>query len=92
MLSVIDTANYPVSIEQAIAKSYPDKDGNIIFNDPEHPLAKPNGVVKTSRHVASVSAGRWVEEHEVVFFLDHNKANLDPDNLRIIIPPDLAWD
>lgn len=59
--------------------------GYICFCDSSHPLAhRSNGRVYMHRHIASITAGRWITNDEVVHHIDNNRANNDPSNLMIL--------
>ena len=54
------------------------------FYDKEHPLSTTDGRVFVHRHVASITAGRWLSSDEIVHHIDGNKENNSPDNLQIV--------
>jgi len=58
--------------------------GYMYFMDKSHPLCDKKGRVWYHRHVASVSAGRWVKPEEIVHHVDHNRSNNDASNLEIL--------
>jgi hypothetical protein len=59
-------------------------DGYAYFHDQNHPLASANGQVFMHRVVASFALGRWLQDGEIVTFLDGNVTNLHPTNLEVI--------
>ncbi len=64
--------------------------GQLCFFDPEHPLARQNGMVALGRHVLSVKLGRWLEAGEMVHFEDGNPTNASPENLSLTTRAALA--
>ena len=64
--------------------------GQLCFFDPEHPLARQNGMVALGRHVLSVKLGRWLEAGEMVHFEDGNPQNVSPENLSLTTRAALA--
>lgn len=64
--------------------------GQLCFFDPEHPLARQNGMVALGRHVLSVKLGRWLEAGEMVHFEDGNPTNASPENLTLTTRSKLA--
>ena len=46
------------------------------FQDCHHPLARKDGKVILSRHLMSVSLGRWLRSFEIVIYKDGNPQNL----------------
>jgi hypothetical protein len=53
------------------------------FYDPDHPLARQDGMVMLSRHLISVKLGRWIRPGEIVLYIDGNPQNTDVRNLRL---------
>lgn len=53
------------------------------FQDPHHPLARQDGNVMLSRHLMSVSIGRWLKPGEIVIYRDGNTQNLSEANLEL---------
>lgn len=59
--------------------------GYLYFIDIEHPLAVGNsGKVYLHRHVASISASRWLSSEEHVHHIDGNKTNNANTNLQVV--------
>jgi len=59
--------------------------GYLYFIDYNHPLATGNsGRVLLHRHIASISAGRWLRSEEHVHHIDGNKQNNTAENLQIL--------
>ena len=53
------------------------------FKDPQHPLARKDGMVMLSRHLMSVRSGRWLRPGEIVIYRDGNPQNLVEGNLEL---------
>lgn len=53
------------------------------FQDHHHPLARQDGIVMLSRHLMSVSKGRWLKAGEIVIYRDGNIQNLSEANLEL---------
>lgn len=53
------------------------------FNDPQHPLARKDGMVMLSRHLMSIHLERWLRSFEIVIFKDGNPQNLAIENLAL---------
>ena len=64
--------------------------GQLCFFDPEHPLARKNGMVALGRHILSVKLGRWLEAGEMVHFEDGSPQNVSPENLSVTTRAALA--
>jgi hypothetical protein len=64
--------------------------GQLCFYDPDHPLARKNGMVWLSRHQLSLKLGRWLQPGETAQYLDGNPKNLAPENLVLASFPELA--
>lgn len=64
--------------------------GQLCFFDPEHPLARKNGMVALGRHILSVKLGRWLEAGEMVHFEDGSPQNVSPENLSLTTRAALA--
>lgn len=64
--------------------------GQLCFYDPQHPLARKNGMVSLGRHLLSIKLGRWLEPGEYAHFIDGNSHNTNPDNLMLTTMPELA--
>lgn len=64
--------------------------GQMCFFDPEHPLARKNGMVALGRHILSVKLGRWLEAGEMVHFEDGSPQNVSPENLSVTTRAALA--
>ena len=62
----------------------------LLFFDPQHPLARQNGMVVLGRHALSVKLGRWLERTEMARYLDGNPQNVNPDNLELTTRASLA--
>lgn len=59
--------------------------GYLYFIDPEHPLATgAAGRVFHHRHVASISAGRWIETREIVHHDNEDRKDNRPENLELM--------
>ena len=56
------------------------------FKDPQHPLARKDGMVMLSRHLMSVCLGRWLHPGEIVIYRDGNPQNLAKRESRIDDP------
>ncbi len=71
------TKEITIKLDKTLGYSY--------FIDYEHPLAGGNsGRVYLHRHIASITAGRWLGPDEAVHHKDHNKQNNDPTNLEVL--------
>lgn len=64
--------------------------GQLCIFDPEHPLARQNGMVALGRHVLSLKLGRWLQAGEMVHFEDGNPQNASPENLSLTTRAALA--
>jgi hypothetical protein len=53
------------------------------FKDPQHPLARKDGMVMLSRHLMSMQLGRWLRSFEIVIYKDGNSQNLAIENLAL---------
>jgi hypothetical protein len=60
------------------------------FKDPQHPLARKDGMVLLSRHLISVQVGRWLHPGEIVLYRDGNPQNLTKENLELTTLTKLA--
>ena len=60
----------------------------VYLNRPDHPNAAKNGIVGEHVVVASEKIGRPLLPGEVVHHVDGDKANNDPDNLRVMTNSD----
>lgn len=60
------------------------------FQDRQHPLARKDGMVIFSRHLMSVSLGRWLRPGEIVIYRDGNPQNLATENLELTTLSKLA--
>ena len=56
------------------------------FKDPQHPLARKDGMVILSRHLMSICLGRWLHPGEIVIYRDGNPQNLGSENLELDDP------
>ena len=75
---------YPIHYQKEICCSVDEASGHLVFFDPEHPLARQNGMVSMGRHVLSVKLGRWLGAEECVHYVDGNTQNVEPDNLVLV--------
>lgn len=57
--------------------------GQLCFFDPQHPLARQNGMVSLGRHQMSQQVGYWLRPEEIVHYKDGNPGNLKPGNLEL---------
>jgi hypothetical protein len=64
--------------------------GQLCFYDPQHPLARKNGMVSLGRHLLSIKLARWLEPGEYAHFIDGNPNNTSADNLMLTSMPELA--
>jgi len=55
--------------------------GQLCFYDPDHPLARKDGMVWLSRHQLSLKLGRWLQPCEDAQYVDGDAKNLAPENL-----------
>ena len=62
------------------------------FQDCHHPLARKDGKVILSRHLMSVSLGRWLRSFEIVIYKDGNPQNLTIENLVLTTLGKLSHD
>lgn len=60
------------------------------FKDPQHPLARKDGMVMLSRHLMSLCLGRWLRPGEIVIYRDGNPQNLADENLELTTLSKLA--
>jgi len=60
------------------------------FKDPQHPLARKDGMVMLSRHLMSLCLGRWLHPGEIVIYRDGNPQNLTSGNLELTTLSKLA--
>ncbi len=60
------------------------------FKDPQHPLARKDGMVMLSRHLMSLCLGRWLHPGEIVIYRDGNPQNLASENLELTTLSKLA--
>lgn len=58
--------------------------GYVYFIDHEHPLCNSVGRVYLHRHIASITAGRWLNSSEHVHHINNDKADNCPGNLVVI--------
>ncbi len=73
----------PGEYHKAIQAKVEKGSGQLCFFDPEHPLARKNGMVALGRHVLSVKLGRWLEAGEMAHFEDGDPHNVNPENLSL---------
>jgi hypothetical protein len=73
----------PGEYHKAIQAKVEKGSGQLCFFDPEHPLARKNGMVALGRHVLSVKLGRWLEAGEMAHFEDGDPQNASPENLTL---------
>jgi len=64
--------------------------GQLCFYDPQHPLARKNGMVSLGRHLLSIKLGRWLIPGEYAHFIDGNPQNTNSENLQLTTMPELA--
>ncbi len=81
---------YPIHYQKEICCSVDEASGHLVFFDPEHPLARQNGMVSMGRHVLSVKLGRWLGAEECVHYVDGNTQNVESDNLVLVTRAELA--
>ena len=62
------------------------------FKDPQHPLARKDGMVMLSRHLMSLCLGRWLRSFEIVIYKDGNPQNLTIENLVLTTLGKLSHD
>jgi len=60
------------------------------FKDPQHPLARKDGMVLLSRHLMSIQVGHWLHPGEIVIYRDGNPQNLAQENLELTTLTKLA--
>lgn len=60
------------------------KKGYLYFYMPQHPLAVQNGMVALHRHIASVHQKKWLTFGEAVIFINGDRSDLQPENLKIV--------
>jgi len=60
------------------------------FKDPQHPLARKDGMVLLSWHLKSIYLGRWLHPGEIVIYRDGNPQNLGSENLELTTLSKLA--
>jgi hypothetical protein len=82
----------PKDYSKSIAATMTDKVSHqILFFDPDHPLARKNGMVSLGRHVLSVKLGRWIAPRDIVRYLDGNPQNISPENLELATRAMMAY-
>ena len=64
--------------------------GQLCFYDPDHPLARKDGLVLLSRHQLSLKLGRWLQPGESAQFVDGDSSNLARENLALTATPEVA--
>ena len=64
--------------------------GQLCFFDPDHPLARKDGLVMMSRHQLSLKLGRWLQPGESAQFVDGDSSNLARENLALTATPEAA--
>lgn len=80
----------PVEYTKPIHVKLDRPSGQSCFYDPQHPLARKNGMVSLGRHLLSVKLGRWLEPGEYAHFIDGNPYNTHAENLMLTSMPELA--
>jgi len=58
--------------------------GYVLICCPEHPNCNAGGYIMEHRLVMEKMIGRYLERHEVVHHIDHNKQNNNEDNLLLM--------
>ncbi|MCA9943074.1 MAG: HNH endonuclease [Anaerolineales bacterium] len=72
------------SVDLEKTRIFEDGHGYPCFYMPKHPLARQNGTVAVQRHIMSVQIGRWLNEDEIIWFVNKNRKDVRPENLRIV--------
>ena len=80
----------PCEYKRPITPTSDEPSGQLIFFDPQHPLARQNGMVSLGRHMLSVKLGYWLGAEECVHYLDGDPKNVEPGNLARMTRAELA--
>ncbi len=71
-------------VEIDLSKQKQDKKlGYMYVYDPTHPMASKSGKVYCHRYIMAKHLGRFLEAHEVIHHIDHDKKNNQIDNLEL---------
>jgi hypothetical protein len=73
-----------LSIDLSKCRFFDDGNGYLCFYMPKHPLARQNGTVALQRHILSVHLGRWLDDNEMIWFINKDRHDVRVENLQLV--------
>ena len=73
-----------LSIDLSKRRLFDDGHGYLCFYMPKHPLARQNGIVALQRHILSAHLGRWLNDDEMIWFINKDRKDVRVENLQLV--------